>query len=124
MEIYAANLRIQSEYGKVWTRKISVFGYFLHSVISDWLSFLLISIFIWLQEQPAEDLLFEVEIDEPVTVLLGLYQSYQTYLEFYFLTLRFLWCEVGLMPIFAICRQRQASLILKTVFCKCILIFF
>ena len=67
MEIYAVNLRIQSEYGKVWTRKISLFGYFLHSVISDWLSFLLISIFIWLVEQPAEDLLFEVEIDEPVT---------------------------------------------------------
>ena len=31
-EIYCINLRIQSEYGKIKTRKYSVFGHFLHSV--------------------------------------------------------------------------------------------
>ena len=30
-EIYGVNLRIISEYGKIWTRKISVFGHFSHS---------------------------------------------------------------------------------------------
>ena len=31
MEIYSVNLRIQPEYGKIWTRKNSVLGHFSHS---------------------------------------------------------------------------------------------
>ena len=63
---YAVNLRIQSEYGKIWIRKNSVFGYFSRNMFSAWLSFLLISSFIWLVEQAAEDLLSGVETDESV----------------------------------------------------------
>ena len=34
-EIYGVNLRIQSEYRKIWTRKNSIFAHFLHSVVSE-----------------------------------------------------------------------------------------
>ena len=34
-EIYGINLRIQSEYKKMWPRKNSVFGHFLCSVNGD-----------------------------------------------------------------------------------------
>ena len=35
MEIYSANLRIQPEYGKIGTRKNSVFGHFSRSEPSN-----------------------------------------------------------------------------------------